>query len=235
MVDFFFSHIPAAGSILNATAIVVGSLAGLILHSRLPRRFTAITFQGLGLLTIFLGIFMAQRTQSFLVMAFSIVGGAITGEFFELEDRLNRLGEWTKARIRSKNEKFTEAFVASSLLFCVGSMAILGAIEEGLGGFPRLYVTKSLMDLMGSAAMAASMGVGVLFSAVPLLIYQGGMTLLAGTVQTVMTQPVVDEVSAVGGLILLGIGISILEIKKIKAINMLPALIYAGILAAVFQ
>ncbi len=178
---------------------------------------------------------MAQRTQSFLVMAFSIVGGAITGEFFELEDRLNRLGEWTKARIRSKNEKFTEAFVASSLLFCVGSMAILGAIEEGLGGFPRLYVTKSLMDFMGSAAMAASMGVGVLFSAVPLLIYQGGMTLLAGTVQTVMTQPVVDEVSAVGGLILLGIGISILEIKKIKAINMLPALLYAGILASVFQ
>jgi uncharacterized membrane protein YqgA involved in biofilm formation len=94
---------------------------------------------------------------------------------------------------------------------------------------------ESLMDFMGSAAMAASMGVGVLFSAVPLLIYQGGMTLLAGTVQTVMTQPVVDEVSAVGGLILLGIGISILEIKKIKAINMLPALLYAGILASVFQ
>ncbi|MGI6784063.1 MAG: DUF554 domain-containing protein [Aminivibrio sp.] len=233
-MDSFFSGVPAAGSILNALAIVAGSLAGIALHSRLPERYTSITFQGLGLLTLFLGVHMAQRTGSFLVMAFSIVGGALLGEFFDLDGKLNRLGDWTRRKIRSKNEKFTEAFVAASLLYCVGSMAILGAIEEGLGDFPRLFVTKSLMDGMASAAMAASIGPGVLFSAVPVLLYQGGMTLLAGTVQSVMTGPVVDEVCAVGGLLLLGIGLNILEIKKIKAVNMLPALLFAGVLASLF-
>lgn len=233
-MDFFFSNVPASGSILNALAIVAGSLAGLALHSRLPEKYTSITFQGLGLLTLFLGVHMAQRTQSFLVMAFSIVGGALLGEFLDLDGGLNRIGEWTKEKIRSKNEKFTEAFVASSLLYCVGSMAILGAIEEGLGEFPKLFVTKSLMDGMASAAMAASMGPGILFSAVPVLLYQGGMTLLAGAVQSVMTGPVVDEVSAVGGLLLLGIGFNILEIKKIKVVNMLPALLFAGVLASFF-
>lgn len=233
-MDFFFAHVPASGSVLNAFAITIGSLAGIALHSRLPQRFVSITFQGLGLLTLFLGVFMAQRTQNFLVMAFSIVGGSMIGEYLDLDKGLNRLGEWTKEKIRSKNEKFTEAFTASSLLFCVGSMAILGAIEEGMGEFPRLLVTKSLMDGMASAAMAASMGTGVLFSAVPVLIYQAGMTFLAGTVRTVMTQSVIDEVSAVGGLMLLGIGLSILEIKSVKVINMLPALVVAGILASFF-
>ena len=234
-MDFFFSHVPASGSILNAAAIVAGSLAGLALHARLSARYTSITFQGLGLLTLFLGVHMAQKTQSFLVMAFSIVAGALLGEFIDLDGVLNKTGEWIKKKIRSKNEKFTEAFVAASLLYCVGSMAILGAIEEGLGGFPRLFATKSLMDGMASAAMAASMGPGVLFSAFPVLFYQGGMTLMAGAVQSVMTGPVVDEVSAVGGLLLLGIGINILEIKKIKVVNMLPALLFAGILAALFN
>ena len=231
-VDLFFNHVPASGSIMNALAIVVGSLAGLALHSRLPQRFVTITFQGLGLLTLFLGMFMAQKTQNTLVMAFSIVGGSLLGEFLDLDRGLNRAGEWTKKKIGSSNKKFTEAFVASSLLYCVGSMAILGALEEGMGEFPGLFVTKSLMDGMASAAMAASMGPGVLFSAIPVLLYQGGMTLLAGVVQTVMSTPVIDEVSAVGGLLLLGIGFNILEIKQIKVVNMLPALLFAGLLTA---
>ena len=228
-MNFFFEQIPAAGSILNAGAVVLGSLVGLAFHSRLPQRYIGITFHGLGLLTLFLGVFMAQKTQNFLILAFSIVIGSIAGEFLDLDRQMNRLAEWTKAKIRSKNEKFTEGFMASSLLFCVGSMAILGALEEGMGGVPRLYVTKSLMDL------AASLGIGVLFSAIPVLLYQGGMTLLAGTVQTFMTQPVIDEVSAAGGLLLIGIALSVLEIKTLKVINMLPALLAAGILASLFS
>ena len=235
IVDFFFQHVPASGSILNAAAIMFGGLAGLMLHSRLSQRYVAITFQGLGLLTLFLGFFMAQRTQSILIMAFSMVGGSLLGEWFDLDKRLNDLAEWTKEKIRSKNEKFTEGFVAASLLFCVGSMAILGAIEEGMGAFPRLFVTKSLMDGMASAAMAASLGTGVVFSSIPVLLYQGGLTLLAEVVQRVMSAPVIEEVSAVGGLMLLGIGISILEIKRIKVVNMLPALVLAGVLASFFR
>ena len=234
-MNFFFDQIPAAGSIVNAAAVVLGSLVGLAFHSRLPQRYIGITFHGLGLLTLFLGVFMAQKTQNFLILAFSIVIGSLAGEFLDLDRQMNRLAEWTKAKIRSKNEKFTEGFMASSLLFCVGSMAILGALEEGMGGFPRLYITKSLMDGMASVALAASLGIGVLFSAIPVLLYQGGMTLLAGTVQTVMTQPVIDEVSAAGGLLLIGIALSVLEIKTLKVINMLPALLAAGILAYFFS
>ncbi len=234
-MDFFFQHVPVSGSVLNAAAIVLGGLAGLLLHSRLSQRFITITFQGLGLFTLFLGFLMAQRTQSVLIMVFSIVGGSLLGEWFDLDKRLNRLAEWTKAKIRSKNEKFTEGFVAASLLFCVGSMAILGAIEEGMGEYPRLFITKSFMDLMASAAMGASLGVGVVFSAFPVLVYQGSLTLLAEGVQRVMSPQVIEEVSAVGGLMLLGIGLAILEIKRVKVINMLPALLLAGVLASFFR
>ncbi len=234
-MDFFFQHVPVSGSVLNAAAIVLGGLAGLLLHSRLSQRFITITFQGLGLFTLFLGFLMAQRTQSVLIMVFSIVGGSLLGEWFDLDKRLNRLAEWTKAKIRSKNEKFTEGFVAASLLFCVGSMAILGAIEEGMGEYPRLFITKSFMDLMASAAMGASLGAGVVFSAFPVLVYQGSLTLLAEGVQRVMSPQVIEEVSAVGGLMLLGIGLAILEIKRVKVINMLPALLLAGVLASFFR
>lgn len=234
-MDFFFQHVPVSGSVLNAAAIVLGGLAGLLLHSRLSQRFITITFQGLGLFTLFLGFLMAQRTQSVLIMVFSIVGGSLLGEWFDLDKRLNRLAEWTKAKIRSKNEKFTEGFVAASLLFCVGSMAILGAIEEGMGEYPRLFITKSFMDLMASAAMGASLGAGVVFSAFPVLVYQGSLTLLAEGVQRVMSPQVIEEVSAVGGLMLLGIGLAILEIKRVKVINMLPALLLAGVFASFFR
>lgn len=234
-MDFFFQHVPVFGSVLNAAAIVLGGLAGLLLHSRLSQRFITITFQGLGLFTLFLGFLMAQRTQSVLIMVFSIVGGSLLGEWFDLDKRLNGLAEWTKAKIRSKNEKFTEGFVAASLLFCVGSMAILGAIEEGMGEYPRLFITKSFMDLMASAAMGASLGAGVVFSAFPVLVYQGSLTLLAEGVQRVMSPQVIEEVSAVGGLMLLGIGLAILEIKRVKVINMLPALLLAGVLASFFR
>ncbi len=234
-MDFFFQHVPVSGSVLNAAAIVLGGLAGLLLHSRLSQRFITITFQGLGLFTLFLGFLMAQRTQSVLIMVFSIVGGSLLGEWFDLDKRLNRLAEWTKAKIRSKNEKFTEGFVAASLLFCVGSMAILGAIEEGMGEYPRLFITKSFMDLMASAAMGAYLGAGVVFSAFPVLVYQGSLTLLAEGVQRVMSPQVIEEVSAVGGLMLLGIGLAILEIKRVKVINMLPALLLAGVLASFFR
>ena len=174
---------------------------------------------------------MIQTTEKILVV------GASTGGTEALREFLEAMPADAPGIVIVQHmpEKFTEAFVASSLLFCVGSMAILGAIEEGMGEFPRLFVTKSLMDGMASAAMAASMGPGIVFSALPVLLYQGGMTFLAGTVQTVMTPAVIDEVSAVGGLLLLGIGLSILEIKRVKAVNMLPALLLAGILASFFR
>jgi hypothetical protein len=222
------------GTLINVGAVIAGSLVGLFFHTRLPKRLTAIAFQAIGLFTVFMGVTMAMRTSSFLVMIFSIAPGAIAGELIDIDRHLKRLGDWLKSRVRSRNERFTEGMVTAFLLFCMGSMTVLGAIEEGLGGRPNLLAAKSVLDGFASLALAASLGVGVLFSAVPLLLYQGGLTLFAGSLHNVLSNVVVNEVSAVGGLILVGLGINILEIRQLKVINMLPALVFAAVLAAVF-
>ena len=133
-----------------------------------------------------------------------------------------------------EQSRFAEGLVTAFLLFCMGSMTVLGAIEEGLGGRPNLLAAKSVLDGFASLALASSLGVGVLFSVIPLFIYQGGLTLLAGSFHAVLSDVVVNEISAAGGLILVGLGITILEIKQLKVLNMLPALVFAGVLAAVF-
>ena len=222
------------GTLINAAAVIAGSVVGLFFHARLPKRLTAIAFQGIGLFTLFIGFTMAAKTKNFVVLIFSIVLGAISGELLDIDKHLNRLGEWMKAKLKSGNERFTEGMVTAFLLFCMGSMTVLGAIEEGLGGRPNLLVAKSVLDGFASTALAASMGIGVLFSVVPLLLYQGGLTLFAGSLQSVLSNVVVNEVTAAGGLILIGLGITILEIKQLKVLNLLPALVFAGVLAGIF-
>lgn len=251
------------GTFINVGAVIAGSLVGLFFHARLPKRFTAVAFQGIGLFTLFIGFTMAAKTKSLLVLVFSIVLGAITGELLDIDRLLNRFGEWLRKKLERKDihhkacpersrrdtktqrgeasdvtvperSRFAEGLVTAFLLFCMGSMTVLGAIEEGLGGRPNLLAAKSVLDGFASLALAASLGIGVLFSVIPLLIYQGGLTLLAGSLHAVMSNVVVNEVSAAGGLILIGLGITILEIKQLKVLNMLPALVFAGVLAAVF-
>jgi uncharacterized membrane protein YqgA involved in biofilm formation len=230
----FLEHIPALGSFTNAIAVLLGGILGLSAHSKLPERFSTITFQAIGLFTLFLGIHMATKTQNFLILIFSIVGGSLLGELCDLDGALHRLAEEVKHRIGSRNDKFVEGFVTTSLLFCTGSMAILGAIEEGLGGFPNLLMAKSLLDGIASIALAASLGAGVLLASVPLFLYQGALTLFAGALQSTLSEPLINEVSAVGGLLLLGLGISILEIKAIRVVNMLPSLLLALLLGLLF-
>lgn len=222
------------GTLINVGAVIVGSVVGLAIHAKLPERFTKIAFQGIGLFTIFLGVTMAMKTGNFLIMIFSIVIGAIIGELIALEKYINKFGGYLKKRIKSKNEKFSEGLVAAFLLFCMGSMTVLGAIEEGLGGVPNLLLAKSVLDGFSSVALAASLGIGVMFSVVPLLIYQGGLTLFAASLQSFFTTALINELSAVGGLLLLGLGINILGIKKLKVLNMLPSLVIAVILAYIF-
>jgi hypothetical protein len=222
------------GTLVNVGAVVLGSAIGLLFRARLPKRLTAVAFQGIGLFTLFIGFTMASKTANLVVLIFSIVLGAISGELLDIDRHLNRFGDWLKTRLKSGNERFTEGMVTAFLLFCMGSMTVLGAIEEGLGNRPNLLIAKSVLDGFASAALAAAMGVGVLFSVIPLLVYQGGLTLLASAAQSVMSQVVVNEVTAAGGLILIGLGITILEIKRLKVLNLLPALVFAGVLAAVF-
>ena len=223
------------GTLVNVLAIIAGSLIGLLINKNLPKKITTIVFQGIGLFTIILGISMALKTNNFLIMIFSIVIGAIIGELLNIESKIESFGDVLKNRLKSKNEKFTEGFVTSFLLFCMGSLAILGSIEEGLGNEPNLLYTKSMLDGFSSIALAASLGIGVIFSAVPLLIYQGGLTLFARYVEDFFTTAMITELSAVGGILLLGLGLSLLDIKKISVSNMLPSLVIAVILSALIS
>jgi uncharacterized membrane protein YqgA involved in biofilm formation len=222
------------GTVINAGAVIVGSSVGLLIHSRLPRRITTIVFQGIGLFTLFLGITMAMKVGNFLVMIFSIVLGSIAGELLNVDGRITSMSEFLKRKIRLKSERFTEGLVTAFLIFCMGSMSILGPIEEGLGKPPNILLAKSVLDAFSSMALSASLGVGVLFSVIPLVMYQGGITLFAGYVQGFFTSALINELTAVGGLLLMGLGINILEIKSLKILNMLPSLVIVVILASIF-
>lgn len=222
------------GTLVNTAAVIAGSLVGILIHAHLPDRLTRIAFQGIGLFTLFIGAKMAWETQSLLILIFSMVIGSIIGELIDLDKHLGNLSEKLKAKLKSKNEKFTEGLITAFLLWCMGSMTIIGAMEEGFGDPPNLLLAKSVLDGFSSVALAASMGIGVMFAAIPLLIYQGGLTLLASSLRDVMADPVIAEMTAVGGLLLIGLGINILEIKKLKILNMLPALVVAIVLALVF-
>lgn len=222
------------GTLINAAAIIVGSLIGIGLHTKLPARIVKIVFQGIGLFTLFIGFYMGMKTNNLFLMIISIVTGGIIGEWINIDKYVSLFGDKVKSKFKSKNSKFTEGLVTAFLLFCMGSVTILGAIEEGLGGEPNLLLAKSVLDGVSSIALAAAMGFGVAFSVIPLLIYQGGLTLLATYFGDYFSNHIIDELTAIGGLMLIGLGLNILEIKHIKILNMLPALIVIVILAYYF-
>jgi len=212
------------GAIVNALAIIAGSLAGMLCGARLPERVRQIVFQGLGLCLIVLGVQMGFRTQNQMVVIFSILIGGVIGALLRFEDRFLRSGERLKLALRSKNPQFTEGMVNGAVLFCIGAMAILGSFDEGLRGDRNIVYTKSILDMFAAIAMASVFGGGVLFSAFFVLAYQGALTLFAGSLQMWITPAVMTEMTAVGGVLILGIGLNLLELTRIPLSNMLPAL-----------
>lgn len=212
------------GTFVNIAAVIAGSVAGLLLKTRLPEKITAIVFQGIGLVTIFFGVAMAFRSQNWVILILSVVSGAIIGQLLNLDVRLNKVGEWLKNKLKINNIRFTEGLVTAFLLFCMGSLTVLGALEEGMNKNPELLLAKSVMDGFSSIALAAAMGIGVMFSVIPLLLYQGGITLFAGSLQNLLSEALIMEITAAGGIMLLGMGINILEIKRIQVLNLLPSL-----------
>lgn len=222
------------GTVVNVATVLIGSLVGFYFNSRLPKKIVNLIFQAIGLFTLYIGITMTMKTHQILILIFSMILGSALGEWIDIDKYITRFGEWTKKKIRSKNEHFTEGMISAFLLFCMGSMTILGAFEEGTAGKSDLLVAKSVMDGFSSLALASALGLGVTFSVLPLIIFQGGLTLLSGWIGNMMPQAVIDEMSAAGGLILVGLSLVILEIKTIKVVNMLPALLFAIILAFIF-
>lgn len=212
------------GSIVNALSVILGSIIGIGIGNLLPKSIRAIIFQVMGLFTLILGLKMSLETQALIILLLSLTMGASIGEKLNIEQKLQILGEKIKSLLQNKNEKFAEGLVTAFLLFCIGSMTFVGAIEEGINQDRTLLYTKSFMDGITSILLASSFGVGVLVSAIPLLIFQSILTFAALYLEPYLTSSIINEVSAVGGVLILAIGINILEFKKIKVSNMLPSL-----------
>ena len=215
-------------AVVNAAVVVLGGLLGLLLGGRLKEDHTQTIVHALGICTIVIGITSAIVTSNILIVIICLVIGTILGELLKIEHRLDTLGDWLKAKVAKKGGgRFTEGFVTASLLFCVGTMAIMGSFDAGLRGDYNTIFAKSALDCVMAVTFAATMGVGVLFSGATVLVYQGALTLLAGLVEPFLSAAVVTEMSAVGGVMLIGTGINILGLmqKRIRVGNMLPAIV----------
>jgi uncharacterized membrane protein YqgA involved in biofilm formation len=218
------------GTLVNTAAIIAGSSIGLVFKKNLPEKYHTIYFHAVGLFTLLLGVKMALPMASPLLVVLSLVLGGFTGMKLRLEERAEQLGNYIKAQTRSKNDRFTEGLITGFLLFCMGSMTIVGAIEEGFGKTSGLLLTKSVMDFFSAMMLAAGLGIGVLFSSALLFLFQGGITLLVSLAGTAIPEPVISGISAVGGIILIGLSLNLLKIKRIEIINLLPALLLAGLM-----
>ena len=221
------------GTLVNTGAVVAGSLLGVMIGKRFPDRIKTIVMQALGLSVILIGLQMALSGTRPLLVIGSLLLGAITGELLDIEGRIAAMGEWLKRRFRSESPTFVQGFVTASVLYCTGAMVIVGAIRDGTVGDPSILYIKSLLDGVASIAFASSLGSGVAFSALSVFVIQGSITLLASKLAFLQGPGVIEAVTATGGLLILGIGINILEIKQIRVGNLVPALAYA-ILAALF-
>ncbi|HHW92288.1 MAG TPA: DUF554 domain-containing protein [Firmicutes bacterium] len=213
------------GTLVNTGTVVAGSIIGILLKNIIPSRLNDRVMQGMGLLTLIIGFSMVQESQELIVLLLSLVIGAAVGELLGLDDKLTWIGRTLENRFKGTQDRFTKGFITTSLIFCVGPMAILGAIEDGLTGDFTILLTKAIMDGITSIAFASTLGVGVLFSALPLLLYQGSITLLASAVRTLLIPELVAELTAVGGALIIGLAFNILDIGKIKVANLLPALL----------
>lgn len=239
---------PLAGTLINVAAVLVGALTGTLLGDRLPERVRETVMHALGLVTLAVGIDGAlaafrpplselTRASVLLVLASVLVGGVV-GELLRIEDGLNRLGDVLKRRFAGGHEhraRFTEGFVVATLVFCVGPLAILGSIQDGLSGDYQLLAIKSLLDGFAALAFASALGWGVGFSVLPLFVYQGTITVLASGVAGALTPEVVAGLTAAGGILILGISLRLLELKRVRVGNLLPALVFAPVAVAVAQ
>ncbi|MCP4583989.1 MAG: DUF554 domain-containing protein [candidate division Zixibacteria bacterium] len=216
------------GFVVNTITVLIGSGLGLLAGARLDDKYKDIVLKSLGLVTILIGIKMAIKTEEILILVGSLVFGGLIGQWLGIEERLENLGEYLKKRAGSSGKDFVLGFVTASLLFCVGPMTIVGSFEDGLYGRGELIYIKSLMDCFAAMALSAALGAGVIFSAMIILVYQGALTLLARYFQDILSEPVVTEMSAAGGVMMLGIAINLLGLSKIKVGNLLPALVLAA-------
>jgi len=223
------------GTLINTATVLVGGAVGLMVHNRLPERYRHIAFQGLGLITLFLGVSMALKSVNALVLILSVLAGGVTGEWLKIEASLTRVAERLRTIFSVQDGRFSEGVITAFLLFCMGPLTILGAMEEGMGNGMSLLLAKSVLDGFAAIALAATLGVGVLFSVLPLLLYQGLWTAVGVGLSQLLPDAMVQEISAVGGVLLLGLSFKLLNLLKIQVLNFLPALIFAVLFSLLFS
>lgn len=239
------------GTIINIVAVLAGGMLGTLLGTRLPTRVRETIMHGLGLIVLAIGIHLSFETDNILIVLGSLLLGGIVGELVRVEDRLNRIGRWLEQKTTRKNRKastdrpedtwrasstrFSRAFLTASLVFCVGPMTILGSFQDGLTGDYTLLAVKSALDFFAALAFASTLGPGVILAAITVLAYQGALTLGAGWASAALTDPMIAEMTATGGVLMLAIGFGLLEVKQIRTGNLLPAVFVAPIIVAVLD
>jgi uncharacterized membrane protein YqgA involved in biofilm formation len=228
------------GTFINVTAIIVGGLLGIFFGARLSDNIKNTVIAGMGIFTAAVGFEMFLKTENPLIVLGALIVGGLLGEWWGLENRGQSLGIWLEKRLTGTSEgsssRFVRGFLSASLLFCTGPMAVLGSISDGLRGDYLTLSIKSVLDGFISIAFASTMGVGVIFSALPLFAYQGSISLLAAQLNSIISNSMMNEMTATGGILLIGIGISsLLEIKKIRIGSFLPALVVAPLISYILS
>ena len=223
------------GTFLNIATVIIGGIIGLVFGARIPDKLKETVIAGMGLFTAAMGLQMFMKTENPLIVLGALLIGTLLGEWLRIEDGLQNLGKILEQRFSKAgadgSNKFVRGFLTASLLFCVGPMTILGSIQNGLTGDYNLLAVKSVLDGFASLAFTSTLGVGVMFSTIIILVYQGGISVLAAQLNSIVTPSMMNELTATGGVILLGLAFSsLLEIKKIRVGNMLPGLLIAPVI-----
>lgn len=226
------------GVLANTGAVIVGSLLGLLFKKGIPERVSGAVMAAIGLCTVYIGIDGVLEGSNTIVLIVSMVIGTICGTLLNIDGGINRLGSFVERRLSRTDGKTSVAqgFMTASLLFCIGAMTIVGSINAGLSNDNKILLTKSLLDLISSCMLASSLGIGVLFSALFVLVYQGGLVLLAGLLQSVLTDPaIIAEITCAGSIMIIGLGLNMLGITKLKIADQLPAIIFVPIVYCLVQ
>lgn len=212
------------GTIVNSLAIVVGSLVGILFKKGIPEKYNQTVIQAIGLSVILIGMKSALGGNDLLVIIVSLAAGSLMGEWIGIENYLERLGTWLETKFSDTSNNFSTGFVTASLMYCVGSMAIVGSLESGLTGNHDTLFAKAALDGIVGIILSASLGIGVLFAAVPVFLYQGTITLMAGFLKPFLIPVAVSQMSATGGLLIVALGLNMIREKKLKVGNMLPSI-----------
>ncbi|MEE1024816.1 MAG: DUF554 domain-containing protein [Acutalibacteraceae bacterium] len=223
------------GVIVNTITVIIGSIIGMLGGKLVPERVNKAVMVAIGLCTVYIGVDGALAGSNTLILIISLVLGTIVGTLIDIDKGINWLGDTMGKRFKSQKGNFAEGFVTASLVFCIGSMTIVGSLKAGIEGDNSMIFTKSLLDLISSSMLASALGVGVLVSAVFVLVFQGALVLLAGLLEPILNDFAVSELICVGSVMIIGLGLNLIGVTKIKVANMLPALIFAPVICKIYE